>query len=118
MCFKFIPLIFAIVIGYVIIGNTHHLPLDTTIGPKDTHHYAPLLTDYSPVLGIVASVPAIFFALNGFQYPANLTSDMKNPKHLPISMLLGIIIVVVIYVLISLSLILGASNGEVTGLKT
>jgi amino acid transporter len=117
MCFKFIPLVFAIVIGYIVFGmSSGCLPDGTKYLPSSNHNPAPFLTDYSPVLGIIASVPAIFFAFNGFQYPASMTSHMKNPKQLPLSMLVGIVIVIIVYVLISLSLILSSGNGGVDGL--
>jgi amino acid transporter len=69
------------------------------------------------VCGIIASIPAIFFAFNGFTYPANLRSDMKDPKKLPLTMTLGLIIVTVIYVGISLSMLISSTTGGVDGLQ-
>jgi amino acid transporter len=72
----------------------------------------------TPVCGIIASIPAIFFAFNGFTYPANLTSDMKDPKKLPATMTIGLIIVTVIYIGISVSMLISSANGGIDGLVT
>jgi amino acid transporter len=69
------------------------------------------------VCGIFASIPAIFFAFNGFTYPANLTKDMREPKKLPLTMTIGLILVTVIYVGISVSMLISSGDGAVTGLK-
>jgi amino acid transporter len=74
-----------------------------------------LFAQLSPICGIIASIPAIFFAFNGFTYPANLARDMKEPKKLPLTMTLGLIIVTIIYVGISVSMLISSSNGGMSG---
>jgi amino acid transporter len=112
MSLKFFPLIFAIVIGYVYVGVEGH----ATIIPTPEKNPTALLDNLSPICGIMASIPAIFFAFNGFYYPANLTSSMKEPRKLPVTMIVGLIIVTVIYVGISVSIMLCTDNGQISGL--
>jgi amino acid transporter len=92
-------------------------PVANTPFPSYTQSNTPLFSQLSPVFGIIASIPAIFFAFNGFTYPANLTSDMKEPKKLPLTMTLGLIIVTLIYVGISVSMLISSKTGGVDGLK-
>lgn len=121
MSLKFFPIIFAMIIGFVVLGMNHgHLqpgvnPVTPTLPALSKN--VKELSYLSPVLGIVASIPAIFFTFNGFQYPANLVDDMKNPKHLPIGMIVGIIIVVLISLGISCSLIISTGDGTISGLQ-
>jgi amino acid transporter len=116
MSVKFIPIVFAFIIGFVFIGN-HEVPNPWLPSNTEPANNTPLFTNLSPICGIIASIPAIFFAFNGFTYPANLTSDMKEPKKLPLTMTLGLIIVTVIYVGISVSMLISSSTGGVVGLK-
>jgi amino acid transporter len=117
MSVKFLPIVFAFIIGYVSLGTGHGVPnnwVPTDLGKTDNY---PLFSQLTPICGIVASIPAIFFAFNGFTYPANLTSDMKDPKKLPATMTVGLIIVTVIYVGISVSMLISSKTGDVVGLK-
>jgi amino acid transporter len=77
-----------------------------------------LLSNFSPVLGVIASIPAIMFAFNGFYYPANMTSQMNEPKKLPKIMIIGIILVTIIYILISVSICLCSKSGDIQGLQS
>jgi amino acid transporter len=112
MSLKFFPLIFAIIIGYIYLGiqGAPH-PIDVVTSQT------PLLDNLSPICGVIASIPAIFFAFNGFQYPASLTSSMKKPKKIPTVMIIGLIIVTVIYIGISVSIMLCTGDGKISGLE-
>jgi amino acid transporter len=118
MSVKFIPIIFAFIIGYIYLGTGNAIanPLlpEPPTGPSAN---TPLFSQLSPAFGVIASIPAIFFAFNGFTFPANLTSDMKEPKKLPLTMTLGLIIVTIIYVGISVSILIASPGGKVEGLQ-
>jgi amino acid transporter len=117
MSVKFIPIVFVFIIGFIYVGMGNHIPnpwSPTTVGPTGN---TPLFADLSPICGVIASIPAIFFAFNGFTYPANLTSSMKQPKKLPLTMTIGLIIVTIIYVGISVSMLISSGTGGVDGLS-
>jgi amino acid transporter len=61
----------------------------------------------------MASIPAIFFAFNGFYSPVSLQSEMKEPKKNSLAMALGIAVVAFLYVAIAVSLMLCSKTGSV-----
>jgi amino acid transporter len=109
MSLKFFPLIFAILIGFIYLGVNHNANDDWKTIQGGIHAYKTV--NIHGLFGIIASIPAIFFAFNGFYVPANLQKNMKEPKQLPKVMLIGIIIVTLIYILISLSIMFCSPSG-------
>jgi amino acid transporter len=69
------------------------------------------------VLGVIASIPAIFFAFDGFYSASASQHKMEQPHRSSSAMALGIAIVAAIYVLISIALLLGAEGGSFFGLN-
>jgi amino acid transporter len=77
-------------------GNTSLAALSDS-GPKK-------FTGLSPALGVFASIPAIFFAFDGF-YTASASFDkMKNPKKGSLAIALGIAVVSFVYIFVSLGI--------------
>ncbi|GHU32968.1 hypothetical protein FACS1894166_07380 [Bacilli bacterium] len=72
-----------------------------------------------PFLGIIASIPAIFFAYDGFYATAGIQTEMKEPKKISVAMVVGLIVVSVIDILISISLLIpNDSGGTITSLAS
>lgn len=120
-CFKFIPLIFAIIIGYIYVGiegNIYTGGQGTPQGwlPSSSSNSTPLFNDLNIGFGMISTFPAIMFAMNGFQYATSLQHEMKNPKKLTLSMNIGICIVLVIYIALSVSLMI-CSDGSIKDLQ-
>ncbi len=110
-CVKFLPLIFAILIGYIYVGDTHHINEYTPVETK-----TPLFNELSPVLGIFISIPSIFFVFDGFYSTAGLQTEMNEPKKSAKAMLIGLLTVSCIDILISISLMI-SGKGSLEGLK-
>jgi amino acid transporter len=77
----------------------------------------PLFADKFVALGILSSIPAIFFAFDGFYSTAGIQTEMKEPRKVSMAMGLGIAIVSAIDIVISFSLLLGTKDGKMAGLK-
>lgn len=108
---KFIPIIFAAIIGYVYLGINNGQP-----HPQPTPDYgkAKLFQEYYPLLGVMVSIPSVFFVFDGFYGAASIQNEMKEPAKLPKALLFGLIIVSALDLLISISLML-SSDGSVSG---
>lgn len=120
---KFLPLAFAAVIGFVLIG-TGNVTSGTTPGlmpdpswPDGVVDSTPLFQQLSPVLGVFCSIPAIFFAFDGFYATAGIQSQMKEPKKVSMAMAVGLAVVSFIDILISVSLLLCSTNGKIDGIE-
>ncbi|GAA5414414.1 APC family permease [Ureaplasma ceti] len=115
---KFVPLAFALLIGFIIIGLSHgQLPTENNIGyiPYDTTSTAqtqPSFFMFSPVLGVFMALSAIFFAYDGFYVASGMGDKLKEPKKIPWILLTGLLIVTAIYLAISLGITLGAPGGK------
>ncbi len=110
-CVKFFPLFFAILIGYIYVGDTHHINEYT---PVKTN--VPLFNELNPVLGIFISIPSIFFVFDGFYSTAGLQTEMNEPKKSAKAMLIGLLTVSCIDILISISLMI-SGKGSLEGLQ-
>ena len=117
---KFIPLLFAVVCGFVIVAmngiqgdyGAGFRPSDATV-PTEIYSFASM----SPGFGMFIAVAAIFFAYDGFYVAAGLQTEMKEPKKTPMAILFGLIIVTVIYLLIAIAMSLGSTDGSPFGFK-
>lgn len=81
----------------------------------------PVLT-YGPEIGFFLSIPAIFFAFDGFYYVVSIRGQLKNPKHSPMIIVLGVLSIAIISILVTLSLLLStdvysARRGSMTGVS-
>ncbi len=112
---KFFPLIISILLGFVIAGMQ-----TPTINPGPvidaTHSYSSTtLTALSPAFGLIMSLSAIFFAYDGFYVACGIQSQMKEPRKTSSAIVIGLTIVTVIYLLIAIAMMVGASTGKHEG---
>ena len=91
---KFIPLILVAVFA---LYATTQTGVQTSIA-LDAADKPTSITAYSPYLGVIASIPAILFAYDGFYAITSLKSDMKEPKKLGSVVALGISLITALYV--------------------
>ena len=103
---KFIPL--AIVIGFSIYVAAHNGSVATHIDSLKDQAYG--LTGFAPALGILASIPAILFAYDGFYTVTSLRSELKDEKKM------GPIVAVAISLITAMYLVFGIVTG-MTGEK-
>lgn len=122
--FKFLPLVFAAILGFVIVGMAKHVAGSYAAGfipsaitsngaPDASSIYS--FTTMTPGFGMFIAVGAIFFAFDGFYVAAGVQTDMKEPKKTPLAILGGLIIVTVIYLIIAIAMSLGSTNGAPQG---
>ncbi len=64
---------------------------------------------YGPEIGFFLSIPAMFFAYDGFYYVVSIRKQLREPKKAPNIILMGIIAVATIFILITLSLLLSTN---------
>ena len=118
---KFIPLLFAVVCGFVIIGMEGKVQGDYDAGfvPSVPTNADAIYSfaSMTPGFGMFIAVAAIFFAYDGFYVAAGLQTEMKEPKKTPMAILFGLIIVTVIYLLIAIAMSLGSTDGSPFGFK-
>ena len=117
---KFIPLLFAVVCGFVIVAmNGIQGPYGADFRPSPTDSPAELYSfaSMTPGFGMFIAVAAIFFAYDGFYVAAGLQTEMKEPKKTPMAILFGLIIVTVIYLLIAIAMSLGSTDGSPFGFQ-
>lgn len=121
-CFKFIPLVFAIIIGYIWVGLNNGSIYGGDSGntqgwfPHKGDNATPLFNNLNIGFGMISTFPAIMFAMNGFQYAPALQHEMKNPKKLSFSMNVGLCLVLGIYIALSISLMI-CCDGSIKGLQ-
>jgi amino acid transporter len=72
-----------------------------------------LFTDITPLFGVIASIPAIFFAFDGFYTVSSNTLEMKEPKKAPLAMAIGLLVLSVIDIAITMGMLLGTTSGSV-----
>jgi amino acid transporter len=117
---RFIPLLFGIIGGLIIFVTIRHGSLandliSTTLPSTPTQPFS--LTSVSPFLGIIASIPAIFFSFDGFYTCSSLEKDMKKPEQFSKALVCGIIVVATFYILFSIFTLLAADGGTIIGLN-
>ena len=118
---KFIPLIVAVIIGFVIFGlNNGSFPDGSNINninpdKNPTTHPEWTLFGISPAFGLFSSLSAVFFAYDGFYVACGINSQMKEPKKVPLALVIGLSLVTVIYLLIAVSCMLGSPDGTWVG---
>ena len=121
---KFLPLIFAAVLGFVIffMNGAKIASPDFNWGfvasPNTTPSEIYSFSSMTPGFGMFIAVAAIFFAYDGFYVAAGIQSEMKEPKKTPLAILFGLIIVTLIYLVIAVSMSLGSEDGSPFGFQT
>lgn len=99
---KFIPLIFAAIIGFVYLGvgkaTIHWGP---TYSYKNTNDICTMI----PYLAPLFSLPAIFFSYDGFYFACGVNDKMKDKNKLGLALVVGVLSITLIYCIISTSLV-------------
>lgn len=117
---KFLPLVFAAILGFVILGINGNISTSsyaagfnpsTPEASSDVYTFSQL----TPGFGMFIAIGGIFFAYDGFYVTAGIQTEMKEPKKTPTAILVGMIVVTVIYLIIALSMSLGAEDGNPFG---
>ncbi|GMO13646.1 MAG: APC family permease [Mycoplasmoidaceae bacterium] len=104
MGLKFIPIAFAAIGGIVLYSmyGSQAAPAATTLNSASITD----LTSSWVGFGVVACIPAIFFAYDGFYSATGSFGKMKDPKKGAASIAIGIVVISAIYILVSLGLLL------------
>lgn len=116
---KFFPLVFAVILGFVILGTTGQIQnsaFQPGFNPITSTDKSELLSfsSITPGFGMFIAISGIFFAYDGFYVTAGIKSELKEPKKAPMAIFVGLVIVTVIYLLIAISMSLG-SDGSPNG---
>lgn len=120
-CLNMIPAVIAIISGFVYIGlsNGQLANSDTNVGfvptPTDDPSSLYRFGYMTPGIGIFIAVGAIFFAYDGFYLAAGMQSELKEPKKISLALILGLFVVTIIYLLISIAMSLGSTDGTPSG---
>lgn len=112
---KFLPLVFATILGFVIVGINGKISTDSYGVGFDPTPVDFSFSQLSPGFGMFIAIGGIFFAYDGFYVTAGIQTEMKKPNKTPFAILFGLIIVTIIYLTIALSMSLGAENGNPFG---
>lgn len=109
---KFVPIILIIVLGFVFLKNGNSLFDENNAGflfepsqPGQKIDNSSQLPNLGPV-GIFASLPAILFAFDSFTCVGSIGLEAKSKKTVPISIVVGMILVSIFYILITVVQIL------------
>lgn len=116
MSVKFIPLVVAALIGFIIVGINNNVVNDN-VQVKPSSGSSDSFYGLSPYLGMFAAISSIFFAFDGFYTAAGVQSEMKEPKKTPTALVIGLTLVTIIYLLISISMSIGTKGGSFSKLK-
>ena len=108
---KFIPIVILPIFAYL---STFNSDITNQLPPTDKLEGIGAL---HPALGIIASIPAILFAFDGFFNITTLRSNLKNKKQMPWIMLVGLILISSIYLYLSIAFALPPNNGTSAGIK-
>ncbi len=96
---KFVPLLVVGISG--IIFGIQNPSYDLIINPQGSFN----------INGVFASIPAILYAFDAFLCVGNFASEMKQPKRdVPLTLVIGMVLCAVAYLLISVSQILSAQG--------
>lgn len=61
---------------------------------------------------LIAGIPAIMFSIDGFYTVTTLRDKMKQPKKMPLVIIIGLVIITLIYIWVSLSFMNGSKTGK------
>ncbi|TDO20415.1 amino acid transporter [Mycoplasma testudineum] len=118
LVFKFFPLVFAALIGFILIatGVQSSAQAGISVNIEAGLTQGASLASLTPGLGMFIGIAGIFFAYDGFYVSAGIQSEMKEPERTPKAILYGLGIVTVVYVIIAISMSI-VGNGSIGGLE-
>ncbi|MDK2819903.1 MAG: amino acid permease, partial [Mycoplasmataceae bacterium] len=106
---KFIPIIILPIFAYIAASNGGEVTKPPAVPDG--------LNGIHPALGVIASIPAILFAFDGFFTITTLRSNLKNKNHMSWIMLVGLTIISSVYLYLSISFSLAPNNGSSSGIE-
>ena len=123
-CVKFIPLVFAAVVGFVIFGMNGGIvpngsPFQPGFNPTDVSNDLNAMWTFknlTPGFGFFIAATGILYAYDGFYGAAGIKTEMKEPQKSSTATLVGLILVTIIYLVIAISMSLGSTAGNPQGL--
>ncbi|WP_232954207.1 amino acid permease [Mycoplasmopsis phocirhinis] len=107
---KFIPLVFIIIVGFILAFSTKGGISTVKITTFNTNYSIKLgdsFIQYSAsagFIGVFLSIGAIFFAYDGFYIAAGMQSEMKKPEKTTLALSLGLIIITILYIAIAIAM--------------
>ncbi|WP_373436626.1 APC family permease [Metamycoplasma equirhinis] len=114
---KFIPLVLIVGFGFYFAAQTKNtsefwtpIKAENLFNTKSTSFLG-----LTPFLAVFASLGGIFFAFDGFYVSAGIQSEMKNPEKTPAALVIGLLSMTIIYMIIAVSMTLGAKTGGFYG---
>ncbi|CAF0747687.1 unnamed protein product [Didymodactylos carnosus] len=102
---KFLPILMVPIFGFI--GSNSNIQTLT-----EANLEKPVgLGGVAPAIGIIGSIPAIFFAFDGFYAVGSIKENMRQPKKLGPALVIGIAIITGAYLLISAGLFTSSPTG-------
>jgi amino acid transporter len=115
------PVLFASVSGFIIIGHDNLYDGASWFKPANPDNESTTITSFAQLslfLGVLNSLPAIFFTFDGFHNVASLQSELREPKKMPKTMCIGTTIVAALEIIVAVSLLIGCKDGSLFGIKS
>lgn len=109
---KFVPIIILPIFAYIFAASKEPALEEISNPTLEKDGFLALSKGW----GIIASIPAILFTFDGFFTVASIKSNLKNKKHLPSIILLGLIVITSFYLYISIAFSIPNNNGTATGI--
>ena len=108
---KFVPVVFVMIVGVVSVVRSDWGLLDNK-WYNGSDATVPNATGSMDIFGILNSVPGIMFTFDGFLAIGNISNKIDKPeKNVSLSLVFGMIIVIVLNLLVTISFIItGAAN--------
>jgi amino acid transporter len=114
---EFIPLFFACVSGFIVLGTRGMYENAHWFTPNDNGE-SPIksFAHMSLICGVLNSIPAVFFSFDGFYSAAGLQTEMREPRKMPKALTIGVTVVAIFEIFVSTSLLIGCQDGSFFGL--
>lgn len=108
---KFIPIFMVPILSYLNVFNgTENTDWWNPANVAESDRVKPYgFAGISPIFGLMASIPAIFFAFDGFYTATSIAKSCKEPKKMGLGLLFGMVVVLSVYLLLSSGLFLATN---------
>ncbi|MDR2461639.1 MAG: APC family permease [Mycoplasmataceae bacterium] len=110
---KFIPVVFIVIVGIIISFPNAGASVSSITNVQENDAPSTFIRTCMG-FGVIASIPAIFFAFDGFYSAAGLVEEAKKPEKNPLALALGLSIVSAVYVILSI-VFLVSGTGSIFG---
>ena len=113
---KTIPLFFIVIVFLTVVGNTKFInwPLQSELIDQGVVDKSKSTT--SPLLLLIATMPAILYSFDGYIIAGELSNEAKGPAHFRIAFIVSVIFIIIIYILFSVATLgLGSLDSTLNG---